>query len=81
MDYHPENENSCCHFVRNKMNEMYKNMRIRMSLQQFKREGEDVYLPLIGHKYSNMSCNLSNDIRSQYFGEFLNFVISLSDKV
>ncbi len=42
MDYDPENENSFSHFVGDKMNVMYKNMRIRMSGQQFKREWEDV---------------------------------------
>jgi hypothetical protein len=76
MDYDPENENSFCHFVRDKMNVIYKNMRIRMSGPQFKREWEDVYVPLIGLKYSNMRCNLSNDIRSQYFGKFKVWMIS-----
>ena len=70
MDYDPENENSFCHFVGDKMSVMYKNMRIRISGQQFKREWEDVYVPLIGLKYSNMRCNLSIDFRSQYFGKF-----------
>jgi hypothetical protein len=69
MDFDPENENSFSHFVGTKMNEMYKNLRIRMQGQQFKREWEDVYVPLIGLKYSNMRCNLSNDIQSQYFGK------------
>jgi hypothetical protein len=76
MDYDPENENSFCHFVGKKMNGMYKNMRIRISGPQFKREWEDVYVPLIGLKYSNMRCNLSNDIRSQYFGKFKVWMIS-----
>ena len=70
MDYDPENENSFCHFVGDKMNGMYKNMRIRIIGPQFKREWEDVYVPLIGLKYSNMRCNLNNDIRSQYLGKF-----------
>ena len=50
-----------------KINEMYPNMRI---ITRSKRERESVYVPLIGQKYSNMRCNLSNDIRSQYFGKF-----------
>ncbi len=70
MDFDPENENSFCNFVGNKMNEMHKNMWIRMNGQQFKREWDDVYVPLIGLKYSNMRCNLSNDIRLQYLGEY-----------
>ena len=78
MDFDLENENSFCNFVFSKMNEMYPNMR---NITAKIREWESVYVPLIGQKYSNMRCNLSNDIRSQYFGEFLNFVISLSDKV
>ena len=69
MEFDPENENSFCHFVGTKMNEMCKNLRIWMQGQQFKREWEDVYVPLIGLKYSNMRCNLSNNIRSQYFGK------------
>ena len=60
------------------MNEMYPNMRIMTAKR---REWESVYVPLIGQKYSNMRCNLSNDIRSQYFGTFLFFfhiIITLS---
>ena len=78
MDFDLENENSFCNFVFSKMNEMYPNMR---NITAKRREWESVYVPLIGQKYSNMRCNLSNDIRSQYFGKFLNFVISLSHKV
>ena len=48
MDYDPESENSFCNFVGNKMNEMYKNMRIITTQQQFKKEWDSVYIPLIG---------------------------------
>ena len=44
MDYDPENENSFCHFVGDKMNGMNKNMWIRISGPQFKREWEDVHV-------------------------------------
>jgi hypothetical protein len=67
MDFDMENENSFCNFVFDKMKEMYPNMRI---ITARKKEWESVYVPLIGQKYSNMRCNLSNDIRSQYFGKF-----------
>ena len=67
MDYDLEHENSFCNFVVEKINEMYPNMRI---ITRSKREWESVYVPLIGQKYSNMRCNLSNDFRSQYFGKF-----------
>ncbi len=63
MDFDLENENSFCNFVFLKMNEMYPNMRI---ITAKRKEWESVYVPLI----SNMRCNLSNDIRSQYFGTF-----------
>ncbi len=67
----PMTNGNLCHFVGDKMNVMYKNMRKKMSGQLFKREWEDVYVPVIGLKYSNMRCNLSkNDIRLQYFGKF-----------
>jgi hypothetical protein len=59
MDYDKENENSFCNFVAEKINEMYPNMR---TITRSKREWESVYVPLIGQKYSNMRCNLSNDI-------------------
>ena len=70
MDFDLENNNSFCNFVFGKMNEMYPNMRI---ITAKRREWESVYVPLIGQKYSNMRYNLSNDIRSQYFGTFLIF--------
>jgi len=75
MDFDLENDNSFCNFVFLKMNEMYPNMRI---ITAKRKEWESVYVPLIGQKYSNMRCNLSNDIRLQYFGTFLIFFISLS---
>ena len=59
MNYDLEHENSFCNFVVEKINEMYPNMRI---ITRSKREWESVYVPLIGQKYSNMRCNLSNDI-------------------
>jgi hypothetical protein len=79
MDFDLENDNSFCNFVFLKMNEMYPNMRI---ITAKRKECESVNVPLIGQKYSNMRCNLSNDIRSQYFGMFsicfLNIIITLS---
>ncbi len=59
MDFDLENDNSFCNFVFRKMNEMYPNIRI---ITAKRKEWESVYVPLIGQKYSNMRCNLSNDI-------------------
>ena len=53
MDFDLENDNS--YF------KMYPNMRV---ITAKKREWDSVYVPLIGQKYLNMKCNLSNDIRS-----------------
>ncbi len=62
-----ENDNGFCNLVFLKINEMYPNMRI---ITATRKEWESFYVPLIGQKYSNIRCNLSNDIQSQYFGKF-----------
>jgi hypothetical protein len=67
MDFDLENDNSFCNFVFLMMNDMHSKMKI---ITAKRKEWESVDVPLIGQKYTNMRCNLSSDIRSQYFALF-----------
>ncbi len=67
QDYDPTNKKSSSYFVRRKMADTYRSMRIPMIGREFEDQWERV--PVIGLKYQNIRCNLGNDVRAQYFGE------------
>ncbi len=69
QDYNPMNKKSLSYFVRRKMADTYRSMRIPMIRREFEDQWERVYVPVIGLKYQNMRCNLGNNVRAKYFGE------------
>jgi hypothetical protein len=69
QDYNPVNKKSLSYFVRRKMADTYRSMRIPTIGREFEDQWERVYVPVIGLKYQNMRCNLGNNVQGQYFSE------------
>jgi hypothetical protein len=69
QNYDPTNKKKSHFFVRRKMADTYRSMRIQTIGREFEDQWERVYVPGIGLKYQNMRCNLGNDVRAQYFGD------------
>ncbi len=69
QDYDPTNKKRLSYFVRRKMADTYRSMRIPTIGREFEDQWERVYVPVIGLKYQNMRCKLGNDVQAQYFGE------------
>ncbi len=62
QDDDPTNKKSLSYFIRRKMADTYKSMRILTIGREFEDQWEWVYVPVIGLKYQNMRCNLGNDV-------------------
>jgi hypothetical protein len=82
QDYNPTNEKNLSYFVRRKMADTYRSMRIPTIGREFEDQWERVYVPVIGLKYQNMRCNLGNNVQAHsilvsYMTKFVvSFIIS-----